>query len=134
MSPFPTMFSNLKHTFTVTGPYLRYSDPEDQFLDHFIFVISVVLREPTVTISDWTVEPVAMKSEILRVVSHVTTEISEIKRLKFRSSASDYLNPFPNKPWYLPVCSTNLLKTLWEKEKLLTASNFSFSLCVFYLS
>ena len=27
--------------------------------------------------------------------------------------------PFPNKPWFLRVCGTNLLKTLREKEKLL---------------
>ena len=39
------------------------------------------------------------------------------------------LNPFPNKPWFLRVCSTSLLKTLREKEKL---SNFSSSHCVFY--
>ena len=26
-------------------------------------------------------------------------------------------NPFPNKPWFLRVCCTILLKTLWEKEK-----------------
>ena len=38
-------------------------------------------------------------------------------------------NPFPNKPWFLPVWSTILLKTLWEKEKLLVTSNFSFSQC-----
>ena len=37
------------------------------------------------------------------------------------------INPFPNKPWFLHVCSTCLLKTLWEKEKLLITSNFSFS-------
>ena len=42
------------------------------------------------------------------------------------------LNPFPNKPWFLRVCSTSLLKTLWEKEKLLVMSNFSFSHGVFY--
>ena len=42
-------------------------------------------------------------------------------------------NPFPNKPWFLPVCSTSLLKTMWEKEKLLITSNFSFSHSVFYL-
>ena len=29
------------------------------------------------------------------------------------------LNPFPNKPWFLRVCSISLLKSLWEKEKLL---------------
>ena len=42
------------------------------------------------------------------------------------------LNPFPNKPWFLRVCSKSLLKTLWEKEKLLITSNFSFSHSVFY--
>ena len=36
------------------------------------------------------------------------------------------VNPFPNKPWFLRVCSNSLLKTLWEKEKLLVTSNFSF--------
>ena len=28
----------------------------------------------------------------------------------------ELFNPFPNKPWFLRVCSTILLKTLWEKE------------------
>ena len=42
-----------------------------------------------------------------------------------------WVNPFPNKPWFLRVCSTSLLKTLWEKEKLLVMSNFSFSNIVF---
>ena len=41
-------------------------------------------------------------------------------------------NPFPNKPWFLRVCSTSLLKTPWEKEKLLVTSNSSFSHSVFY--
>ena len=36
------------------------------------------------------------------------------------------LNPFPNKPWFLRVCSTSLLKTLSEKKKLLVTSNFFF--------
>ena len=39
---------------------------------------------------------------------------------------------FPNKPWFLRVCSTRLLKTHWEKEKLLVMSNFSFYHSVFY--
>ena len=43
------------------------------------------------------------------------------------------LNPFPNKPWFLRVYILNLLKTPWEKEKLLVTSNFSFSHDVFYL-
>ena len=36
------------------------------------------------------------------------------------------INPFPNKPWFLRVCSTTPLKTLW------VTSNFSFSHSVFY--
>ena len=40
--------------------------------------------------------------------------------------------PFPNKPWFLRVCSRSLLKTEWKKEKLLVTSNFSFSYSVFY--
>ena len=43
------------------------------------------------------------------------------------------INPFPKKPWFLHVCSTSLLNTLWEKEKLLIKSNFSFFHSVFYL-
>ena len=42
------------------------------------------------------------------------------------------INLFPNKPWFLGVCSTSFLKTLREKEKLLVMSNFSFSHSVFY--
>ena len=42
------------------------------------------------------------------------------------------INPFPNKPWFLRVCGLSLLNTLWEKEKLLITSNFSFSHSVFY--
>ena len=45
---------------------------------------------------------------------------------------SHCFNPFPNKPWFSHVCSTSLLKTLWEKEKLHIMSNFSFSHSVFY--
>ena len=36
-------------------------------------------------------------------------------------------NPFPNKPLFLLFCSTSLLKTLGEKEKLLVTGNFFLS-------
>ena len=49
-----------------------------------------------------------------------------------RASGKWKLSPFPNKPWFLRVCSTSLLKTLWEKEKLLVTSSFSFSRSVFF--
>ena len=50
-----------------------------------------------------------------------------------RRLVQDNLTLSQNKPWFLRVCSRTLLKTLWEKEKLLITSNFSFSHSVFYL-
>ena len=41
------------------------------------------------------------------------------------------INPFPNKSWFVRVCSKRLLKTRWKKEKLLLTSNFSYSHSVF---
>ena len=46
---------------------------------------------------------------------------------KLELFAYDKFNPFPNKPWFLRLCSTCLLKTLWEK------GNCSFSHSVYYL-
>ena len=50
------------------------------------------VREATVTILVSTVEPISMISAIVRVVSLSPTEMSEITRLKIRSSDSRYLN------------------------------------------
>ena len=36
-----------------------------------------------------------------------------------------FFNSLPNKPMFLAVCSTSLLKTLWTKEKFLVTRNFS---------
>ena len=36
------------------------------------------------------------------------------------------INSFPNKPWLLRVCSTCLLKTLWEKDNLLVRAIYPF--------
>ena len=54
--------------------------------------------------------------------------------LAFRTNApsNNYFNPFPSNFCFLFVCRTSLLKTLWEKKKLLLTSNFSFSYSVFY--
>ena len=42
-------------------------------------------------------------------------------------------NPFPHNDTFWRLRETSLLKTLWEKEKLLVTNNFSFSHSVFYL-
>ena len=41
-------------------------------------------------------------------------------------------NPFPHNDTFWRLWETILLKTLWEKGKLLVKSNFSFSHSVFY--
>ena len=50
-----------------------------------------------------------------------------------RITEQAYFNPFPHNDTFWRPWETNLLKTLWEKEKLLITSNFSFSHSVFYL-
>ena len=44
---------------------------------------------------------------------------------------STIFSPFPKQDPVLTCLNTSLLKTLWEKEKLLVMSNFSFSYIVF---
>ena len=63
---------------------------------------------------------------------HITCSLILSYCVRYRPvSRAWHFHPFPNKPWFLRVCSTSLLKTLWEKEKLLVTSNFSFSQSVF---
>ena len=45
---------------------------------------------------------------------------------------SERVNPFPHNDTFWRPWETSLLKTLWEKEKLLVTSNFSFSHSVFH--
>ena len=66
----------------------------------------------------------------------IELKIVVCKLLQFWRVERDVLprfNPFPNKPWFLCVCCTSVLKTLGEKEKLLITSNLSFSPSVFYM-
>ena len=48
------------------------------------------------------------------------------------SSPGFFFNPFPHNNTFWRPWETSLLKTLWEMEKLLVTSNFSFSHSVFY--
>ena len=76
------VFSNISYTnsFDFSESFipfilLRYPDSEDWFLKSVISVISVVLRETTLTISDSTGETVLMEYEKVRVVYLSTAEI-----------------------------------------------------------
>ena len=53
---------------------------------------------------------------------------------RIRSCLTSELTLSQTSVGFLLVCSTGLLKTLWENEKLLVMSNFSFSPSVFYLN
>ena len=55
------------------------------------------------------------------------TDILDLSKFIDFAELKVTLSPFPNKSWFLRACCTSLLKTLWEKEKLLVMSNFSFS-------
>ena len=64
---------------------LRYLYPEDRFFPYYLGYFRV-LRETTHTISDSPRGPVSMECEIIRAFYLSITEISEITRLKSRSS------------------------------------------------
>ena len=98
-----SIYKHLKVTQLLISHKIRFRQSDDEFkvydtedsfffLNRLISVISVVLRENTLTISDSTGETVSMESEIMTVLSLSTTEIPEITRLKIRSSRCGYLN------------------------------------------
>ena len=71
--------------------------------------MSVLLRETTLTILDSIETGSPVETEIVRVVSLSTTEITEITRF----------TPFPHNDTFRRVWKRSLLKTFLVKEKLL---------------
>ena len=73
-----------------------------------------------------------------RLFSHASAEVSckntpdemllEKEKMQHFSSMFSVLsiNTSPNKPLFICVCRTSILKTLWEKEKLPITSHFFF--------
>ena len=60
-------------------------------------------------------------------------ENKAIGQTKFQAKNEKWpFNPFPHNDTFWCPWETSLLKTLWEKEKLLIMSNFSFSHSIFY--
>ena len=70
---------------------LRYLLPKERFLKSSSSDIPVVLRENTLTISHCIEAGSPVEYEIVKVVTHSTTEITEITRLKTRFPGSEYL-------------------------------------------
>ena len=72
---------------------LEISGPRRSDFNRLLWDISMVFRETTLTISDSMETGSPVDCEIVRVISHSTTEITEITRFyKNRSSRSEYLN------------------------------------------
>ena len=40
------------------------------------------------------------------------------------NKSEDHVKPFPNKPWFLRVCSIRLLKTLWKRGEIALHEQF----------
>ena len=74
-----------------------------------------------------------LEKKLYRKKMHVIGNIPFYQKSYWAASApiTDLFNSFPNKPLFLHVCSTCLLTTLWEKEKLLLMQNISFFRKVF---
>ena len=60
--------------------------------------------------------------------SHLLSSANAFNLDKSKILLFGRVNPFPHNTFCRPW-ETSLLKTLWEKEKLLVTSNFSFSQC-----
>ena len=116
---------------------LSWDEHEKKFFKHgawFLRVSRTSLLENTVT-SNFSFSHSIFYSFIELSTIFIKFEIVVCKTLSnwsLKFSVWKRVNPFPNKACFFRVYGTSLLKTLWEKEKLLVTSNFSFSHSVFY--
>ena len=86
----------------------------------------------TIILKSWSGQVRWLVGEVkINFTSHIVRGAENMGMPTLGYFALCLLNPIPNKPWFLRVWSTNLLKTLREKEKLLITSNLFF-LDVFY--
>ena len=101
-----------------------------------ISLVAFVLEDPKIGISGQGLIPLYSLCLLALISTFFDRRLLTLCLTIFTSSTQNILlkrfNPFPNKPRFLRVSTTNLLKTFWEKEKLLVTSNFSFFQSVFY--
>ena len=86
------------------------------------------------TMSRWKEKQKMTEKQQHRIqVPTLAWKCSHSRNSKSKLGLSDWLvfNPFPLNDTFWRPWETSLLKTLWEKEKLLVTSNFSFSHSVF---
>ena len=85
-------------------------------------------------LSELWVKPATFYSEVQQAAtiqelgnnkSQLAIHTQEVHQIKLQIMSN--LNPFPNKPLFSGVCSTNLLKAQWKKEKLPLPKNPKFN-------
>ena len=126
----PTMFSTLSET------RMKFS-----FRFLLVSANSLNVNQPDDKISDWS-ELKAFADDKFNITQMLISVFARVENVVGRGENAGnqllfshnvkFINSFQNKPLFLRVCSINLLETMWEKEKLLVTSNFSFSHSVFY--
>ena len=66
-------------------------------------------------------------TNLVWLAPHENGSKSQVLPKKVQSKPfGNLFNPFPYKPWFLHVCSTNLLKTLWKKGEIARNEQFLF--------
>ena len=88
--------------------HLRHPDSEDRMLNSIISDISIVQRETTLTISDSIETGSNVETEIVRVVSLSTTEITEITRLKTKQKNNNKKKKLSLESRYLKILNLYL--------------------------
>ena len=95
-----------------------------------------ILRNNIAQARDWTSDPQFSSPQTLWGLARVYLLNIEITENRKYSNWFWIVrtNPFPHNDAFWSPWETSLLKTLWEKEKLLVTRNFFFSPSVFYPS
>ena len=119
------------HAFLVMSSY--YHTPHNILFQSHQLLSHVSISKTMDSSERWT-NPVAMaiiNSQRKYLYSRGSNQQPPV--LKSCTQYYGLVNPFPHNDTFWRRWETSLLKTLWEKEKLLVTSNFSFSHSVFYL-
>ena len=108
--------------------------PPNRVLEGIIILFSSKVPNNTNFYFQWKIRPKYVQCEGCLSTMHFCAIWSRSElAVKTNGWHGRHFNPFPHNDTYWRPWETNLLKTLWEKEKLLITSNFSFSHSVFYL-
>ena len=117
-----------------------------QSYQDFLFAIIIIFNLLSNNkILDWS-KLKALADDKINVTKKLTIATGRVEDIVGKGVNADYhhfflfplcfekvlINPFPHNDTFCRPWETSLLKTLWEKEKFLVTSNFSFSHSVFY--